>query len=226
MSRFQSYLIYGPQHSVVRAKTGELAQSLGIDLRKVSLDTLIISPIRNSVTIDQIRDLKRHIFQKPLSQKYKFIIIEAAEKLTDEAQNALLKILEEPPRHAILVLEAQNKHALLPTILSRVVKIQADLGVKPLSGLSQQTILGVEPLSSSLEKIPEITNPEEFLDNQMLALTELLTAKIKGKKTELTISQMVEGIEKCAQTKQMIDANINPRFALANLIFSITLASK
>lgn len=223
---FQSYLIYGPTHSVVRAKTADLAQSLGIDLGKASLDTFIISPIKNSVTIDQIRDLKRHIFQKPVSQKYKFILIEAAEKLTDEAQNALLKILEEPPRHAILVLETKNKHALLPTILSRVVAIQTDLGVQPLSGLSQQAILGVEPLSSALEKIPEITNPEEFLDSQMLALTELLTAKIKGKKSELTIGQMIEGIQKCAQTKQMIDSNVNPRFALANLIFSIHLASK
>ncbi len=221
---FQSYVVIG-NPDAVRQKTGKLAKELGINLEKVSPDIFIISPEKTSVTIGQVRNLKRHIFQKPVQYKFKFVIIEEASSLTDEAQNALLKILEEPPSHAILVLEAKNQHSLLPTILSRVIVIHPDLGVQPISGLSQQAILGIEPLSSALEKMPEITNPEEFLDSQMLALTELLTAKIKGKKSELTISQMIEGIQKCAQAKQMIAANVNPRFALADLFFSIHLST-
>lgn len=220
---FQSYLIYAPQHSVVRAKTKDLAQSLGIDLGKASLDTFIISPIKNSVTIDQIRDLKRHIFQKPVSQKYKFILIEAAEKLTDEAQNALLKILEEPPSHAILVLEARNKESLLPTIRSRTVTQQVSL--KNISD-RQSSLLKEKNVDKLLEKISQEQNPQEWLDDQILALYDLLVRNIRDNSPAISSARITEIIQKCAQTKQMIAANVNPRFALANLVFSIHLASK
>lgn len=216
---FQSYLICGPQ-AVVRAKTTELAQSLGIDLGKVSPDIFIISPIRNSVTIDQIRDLKRHIFQKPVSQKYKFILIEAAEKLTDEAQNALLKILEEPPPHAILVLEAKNKESLLPTIRSRVLIKQVSLKNIP---DQESDLLKEKNMDRLLEEISTIENPQVWLDDQILLLYNELMQNIRNNPSDISSVKISEIIEKCAQTKQMIDANVNSRFALANLIFSIHL---
>lgn len=214
---FQSYLICAPQHSVVRTKTKELAQSLGIDLDKASPDVFIISPIRNAVTIDQVRDLKRHIFQKPVSQKYKFVLIESAEKLTDEAQNALLKILEEPPRHAILVLEAKNKESLLPTILSRVVAKQ--VFAKNITD-QESDLLKEKNMGKLLEEISAIENPHEWLDDQILLLYNELMQNIRNNHKD-TSAQISDIIEKCAQTKQMIAANVNPRFALANLIFSL-----
>lgn len=223
MSLFQSYLICGPSADQVRGKTVDLAKSLGIDLNRVSPDIFIISPIRNSVTIDQVRDLKRHIFQKPVSQKYKFILIEAAEKLTDEAQNALLKILEEPPRHAVLVLEAKNKESLLPTIRSRTVTQQVSL--KNISD-RQSSLLKEKNVDKLLEKISREQNPQEWLDDQILALYDLLVRNIRDNSPATSSARISEIIQKCAQTKQMIAANVNPRFALANLVFSIHLASK
>ena len=110
MSLFQSYLIVGPSNQR-RIQTEILAKSLEIDLKKVSPDIFIIAPQNQSISINQVRDLKRHIFEKPVSSKYKFVIIEDAQKLTHEAQNALLKILEEPPESAIIVLEAKNEQA-------------------------------------------------------------------------------------------------------------------
>ena len=71
------------------------------------------------IYIEDIRDLKSFMSFKPYSSQYKLAVIENAEMLTTEAANAMLKILEEPPRNSILVL-ISSKHKLLPrTILSR-----------------------------------------------------------------------------------------------------------
>ena len=58
---------------------------------------------------------------KPYSSKYKIYIMNEAEKMTVQAQNALLKTLEEPPAYAVIILLTTNVEAMLPTILSRLV---------------------------------------------------------------------------------------------------------
>lgn len=73
----------------------------------------------NTVKIEQIRQIGNEINYKPLEAKYKFYIIPRAEKMTDGAANSFLKILEEPPSHAVIILITYNKLALLPTIISR-----------------------------------------------------------------------------------------------------------
>ncbi len=76
---------------------------------------------KNSISIESIRELQRFLQLKTLGEKpfRRAVIIEHAEALTTEAQNAFLKLLEEPPADTILILAADNPRALLPTILSR-----------------------------------------------------------------------------------------------------------
>lgn len=81
-------------------------------------DCIRIKPHGNSIKIAQIRGLQSDIIIKP-HKKYKIYIIDKAEKMTIEAQNALLKTLEEPPKYAIIILVTNNKESLLPTIKSR-----------------------------------------------------------------------------------------------------------
>ena len=83
-----------------------------------SPDYINIEPTGNSIKISQIRELQSDIIIKPHS-KYKIYIINHAEKMTVESQNALLKTLEEPPEYAIIILITNNKESLLPTIKSR-----------------------------------------------------------------------------------------------------------
>jgi len=227
VTRFQSYLVTGPEDSR-RKQTQSLAKTLGIDLTRVSLDIFFISPQKSSVTIDQIRDLKNHIFQKPLKLNYKFILIEKAHKLTHEAQNALLKILEEPPSHAIIVLEAKDKSQLLPTIQSRIVIKQARPTDQPFETkrIKESNLLTEKNIVKLLEKIPVIDNPIQWLDDQIILLHKMLKKKISANQPAISPAKISDLIEKCAKTKQMIEANVNPRFALANLIFSISLTSK
>lgn len=76
----------------------------------------------NSIGIHDVREqINGSIGIKPYSSDYKIYIVDEAEKMTAEAQNALLKTIEEPPAYAIIFLLTTNLGKLLPTILSRCV---------------------------------------------------------------------------------------------------------
>ncbi len=77
-----------------------------------------------SIGVDDIRRLNNDIVIKPYSSRYKVYIIREAEKMTEQAQNALLKTIEEPPEYAVILLLTNNFGAFLPTITSRCVRIQ------------------------------------------------------------------------------------------------------
>lgn len=84
----------------------------------------------NSISVDEIRDqLVNDVQIKPYSGKYKIYIMPEAEKMTVQAQNALLKTIEEPPVYAVIILLTSNAPSLLPTILSRCVM----LNMRPVS---------------------------------------------------------------------------------------------
>lgn len=130
-SGFHAGLITGPAGSgkgtIVRQLSAEL-----LGLHGAALDDYpyirIIRPLEGkSIPIESIRELQRFISLKiPGSEVHKIsriIIIEDAHLLTTEAQNALLKTLEEPPESTLLVLTATSIDALLPTIQSRVQTI-------------------------------------------------------------------------------------------------------
>ena len=75
---------------------------------------------RRSCHIDAIRRIRREAYIRPGEAPCKVYILLSAENMTVQAQNALLKILEEPPAQAMFLLTAENRTMLLPTILSRV----------------------------------------------------------------------------------------------------------
>ena len=83
-----------------------------------SLDVIEIDAASNR-GIDEIRDLREKVRLVPVEGRYKVYIIDEAHMLTTEAANALLKTLEEPPPHAVLVLVTTEPHRLPTTITSR-----------------------------------------------------------------------------------------------------------
>lgn len=82
-----------------------------------------------SVGVDDIRDQVTDTIQiRPYNGSYKIYIIDESEKMTIQAQNALLKTIEEPPAYAVILLLTTNPDAFLPTIISRCVQLK----MKPL----------------------------------------------------------------------------------------------
>ena len=191
------------------------------ELSKILLDTqnvdsspdyINIYPDGNSIKIAQIRKLQTDIIIKP-HKNYKIYIINQADSMTIEAQNALLKTLEEPPEYAIIILITSNKEALLDTIKSRCEIIK----FLPISILDLNNYLinkGIDKnraqlLSTfargSIEKAIELSESADFaimrdeiqtyievmLDKDIIDILEIPTSMDKYKKDSISILDML-----------------------------------
>jgi len=113
-----AYIFHGPSNIGKRIVALELAEILGGDIT-------MIAPEEQTISIDQIKDLKNKF--RLTSDNYKMAIIDNATSMTKDAQNALLKLLEEPRGRTIITLIAGSKDKLLSTIVSRSVSLRFEL---------------------------------------------------------------------------------------------------
>lgn len=140
-----------------------------------------------SIGVDDIRkQINDTIMIKPYSSYYKIYMVDEAEKMTVQAQNALLKTIEEPPSYAVIILMTTNPDAFLPTILSRCIQLK----LKPLRDYVVKGYL-VEKLGVPVEKAEvyaafargnlgkaiHIASSEEFGDLYRAVLTLLKNIK-------------------------------------------------
>lgn len=127
-----AYLFHGPEGVGKRLAARILAEILlgsaaGIDPHAIRdrieqgthPDVTRVVPEGKVIRIDQIRKLTEVMYRLPVEGQRRIAIIEEADRLSLEAANALLKLLEEPPESACLILTTARPSALLPTIISR-----------------------------------------------------------------------------------------------------------
>ena len=130
-----------------------IADGLHADIRVVGLEAQDSGTGRTrvNISIDQVRRVQRDASLKPYEGAYRVFIFDGAERLSEEAANSLLKILEEPPDRVILVLLGSSGGGMLPTIVSRCQ--QMELRPLPLSLVAREleTHHGADP-----EKAEEI----------------------------------------------------------------------
>ena len=115
----QAFLFSGPR-GVGKTTTARVLASRinGIDSHEACLDIIELDGASNR-GIDEIREIRESVKFPPSSVKYKVYIIDEAHMLTEQAFNALLKTLEEPPRHVIFILATTDPQKMPQTILSR-----------------------------------------------------------------------------------------------------------
>ncbi len=97
----------------------DLSETLIIDFNKPSN----IEQNKETVGIDSVREIEHFLYQTSFTGSYRVAILRDAEMLTDQAQNALLKILEEPPQNGVIIAIAKDLSVFLPTVASRFSKI-------------------------------------------------------------------------------------------------------
>lgn len=135
-TRIEEYLVRPAHALLVSGPAGigkaSLARGLAAALLAVDIEKLDRQPyLRHiggsetdkAIPIEAVRELAGFLSRKVPGDARRVVIIESAERLTAEAQNALLKTLEEPPRGTTLLLTASNEQALLPTIRSRAARL-------------------------------------------------------------------------------------------------------
>ena len=218
-----AYIFYGPDEAAKKETAfwfaGKLLKS---EPGKFHPDLFIIRPEADEeLTINLVRQLKKFLVLRPYSADYKIAVIENAERLNPYAQNALLKMFEEAPAHAIIIISCRTIDSVLETIASRGIKLPfwRNAGVRtnddkkfvPAFGELIKSDLGAKYLA--VEKLGKYEPLEifrswlQFLRSKFLDNPEKTTAGL------LKISQNIYF--------KLNETNFNPKFAYDELIINI-----
>jgi len=192
---------------------------------------------KQSLGIDDIKRMQKKIFLKPVRSKTKAVILEDSQLLTIEAQNAMLKMLEEPPEHTIIILAADSEESLLPTIHSRCQIIRLKEEIRTLSEKDEQEI------KQFIENLNRLTIPQtlklaeilakdkqeaiKWIENVILMSREQLLHTMVLVSDERSVSginpEQARNIIKAFQNLHTLlkTTNVNPRFAIEHTLLTL-----
>ena len=162
----------------------------------------------NSIGIEDIREqLIGDVAIKPYIGPHKIYIVDEAEKMTVQAQNALLKTIEEPPAYAVILLLVNNGGSLLPTISSRCVTLNfkpvrdeviRQYLMEELHVPDYQAEISVAFAQGNVGKAKQIATAEDFSQMMESAL------RILKKSKDMEVYEMVDAIKTLSEEKHTI----------------------
>ena len=162
----------------------------------------------NTISVADIREQINHDIEiKPYSSKYKVYIVDEAEKMNQQAQNALLKTIEEPPAYAVILLLTSNADSLLPTISSRCVTLnlrpvkESDVKEYLMEHMhlpDYQAQIDAAFAQGNIGKAKQIAESTEFAEMAERAF------RLLRKSNELELYELVEMIKELTAEKQNI----------------------
>ncbi|MFW6114991.1 MAG: DNA polymerase III subunit delta' [Thermodesulfobacteriota bacterium] len=176
-------------------------------------DIFLIEPEKEgrAIKIHQIREIEREIGFSPVSAGYRVTIIDPSERMTDEAANAFLKTLEEPPPRNVFILTARDPGDLLPTIVSRCQRVPfkplspayiADFLIHELRVSPEKASLAARLSEGSLGRAQKLATDEIFEERERSL--EKLNTVVKGSlDTLLDFAQQCSNLEKSSSEDMM-----------------------
>ena len=210
-----SYMFVGTEGIGKKLIAEEFAKMLlAVKDTENSPDFSIIEPDGNSIKIEQIREFQKKVSEKPIISNKKVYIINDSDKMTVEAQNCLLKTLEEPPEFVTIILIGSNENSFLSTIKSRCMilhfeKISDEQIQKYLQDNHQTEInskIMLEACQGSIGKALEIKDKQELYQN-----TEQVVNSLE-RKDKIDILNMSDFIYKSKDDKLEILNYMNVLF--------------
>ena len=190
-------------------------------LNNPDIHTLKSDNIR-SIGIQDVKELQKEMIFSPFKEKVQIALIPQAEKLTPEAQNSFLKVLEDGSSNTAYILTTGSEKSLLPTVISRSMKIYSKEKVGEKVEYKYHLILEKDLITAfneieSISKDKEKT--EEFLRDLELYYQDILKENIQSSRDTLAVS---DSIKQVLKTRQRISANGNKRLLLENLFLVLT----
>ena len=147
----------------------------------------------NTISVDDIRtQLNNDIVIKPYSSKHKIYIVDEAEKMNQQAQNALLKTIEEPPAYAVILLLTTNAESFLPTILSRCVTLN-------LKAVPDEKIKKFLMAQGNVGKAIQLAASDDF--NELKASALQLIKRLH----DIDLYEMTEAVKQISEYKLQIN---------------------
>ena len=170
-------------------------------------DILVLE--EEKIGIAQIKQIKQHLSSKPFGETPKSVIIFDGNSISPDAQNALLKTLEEPPGETIILIGVDSENKLLPTILSRCL-------VRNLEGFTQISEFNLEQvLNASVEERFEIVEKAADKENFLNDLTRSYREKVLARKGSAKF------LEELLQAQIWKESNVNIRTILEYLMLKL-----
>lgn len=230
-----STLIIGGTGEERKAKAKAICSSFHISRFDI-LETVA----ENSIGIDQVRQLEHCLSLKPYNSAFKAAIIHPGELLTMEAQNALLKTLEEAGENTIIIVTAPTTDSLLPTVVSRcqIIRLQPkseiNLSNEELNTLYQRlNIIYQSGAGERLKFSSEIGKTREeiltWTEKAIFALHEILTNASfpkNPKVPKLPNLFIFKTLRSLSQTRLYLQQNINPRLTLETFLLDLPKSPK
>lgn len=217
-----AYIFYGPDESAKKEIALKFSDKILNKNLKFNPDLILISADNDEErSINLIRQLKKFLTLSPYYGKYKVAIIDAAEKLNIYAQNALLKIFEEAPSHAIIILNVKTIGGIQETLASRGVKLpfwrQTD--IRPQADKKIEEIFEEILSDSAKDKYYSI---EKFNNYTVIEIFKLWLEFLRNKFL-FNPTGKLNNLLKASQNIyfKLNETNINPKFAYDELILSI-----
>lgn len=163
--------------------------------------------------VEQAKNIRNHLALKPFQAEKRAVVVVDAENLTSDAQNALLKTMEEPNREAVIILGVASEENLLPTIRSRSQTVYLAPDPTPAENKHQKKI--EELLTLDYEKrfifIEKLDDREGFLQNLVLFFQQRLHQKTPT-------SQELEFMKDLLQAQEWASQNVTVRAVLEYLM--------
>lgn len=180
---------------------------------------------KKAMGIEDVRSIQKKILLKPFKGKAKAVVIQAYENITTEAQNALLKVLEEPPNNTVIIISTQKKEFLLPTIISRCKIIE--LKDAKISLINEDLLQFSNTLNILLNgkigdkmKIAEAIAKDK--DKTVLWLEKMAIFVRKQLVENYNDPKCLSFLKSLQKTYSVIKStNVNQRIALENLFLSV-----
>lgn len=174
---------------------------------------------KNSIGINAVRAISQWASLKSFEGSWKICIVLAAEKLTEEAANAFLKTLEEPPPRTVFCLLVKNKNNLLETVQSRSfeIRLMPSLASFAVPGAGSVEAL---PVREIFENYGGITRDEmrSKLDGLMSVAREKIYRLVSGGNTDPgEVERWLEALDLLYDSKLALDLNVNQKLAATRL---------
>jgi len=231
----QSYLIISNDPTKREAVALSVAKAIGID----DFDITMIErgegeekKPKLSLGIEDVKNMQKKLFLKPFRGEKKAVILKEAHLLTSEAQNALLKVLEEPPVNTIIILTAESADTLLPTVRSRcTIRDLGHEGITITKAEQQEFAEILHEISDwgvgkSLKQAEGLAKNKdealEWIEKMILMVREQMLQNLLFERAErVDNSYYMSLLKNLQKTHQAIKTtNVNLRLALESLFLS------
>lgn len=180
---------------------------------------ITVLEFEKALGIEDVRNFQKNIFLSSINGGKKALTLVLNNQATLEAQNSILKLLEEPPKNTLIFIITQNSEGLIPTILSRgkIIKIEDEIS-EP-TGEYIKNLENEDPLYLAAKISKEKSEAVFFLENLILDLRNNMLRNISNPEKALKFRKMIHEVELIHFNIK--NTNSNHRLMLENLFLNL-----